>query len=90
MIQIEREYPVYPGNDLQSMIRKHVIDEVHFAVESDRLPSLEDVLLACDDEGVMQPHYAVDFFPHVNSQIALETYHWRNSLCLTFSAAPDR
>src|SRR5438067_3846122 len=68
------------------MLRKQVIDEVHFGVESDRLPSLEEVLLLCDDEGVTS-RMAVDFFPHVNSQIALE---WIGATpLLTFSAAPD-
>ncbi len=85
-IRIEREYPVFPLASLQSMIRKHVIDEVHFAVESDRLPSLEDVFLSCDDEGVTS-RVAVDFFPHVNSQIALERIG--ATPLLTFSAAPD-
>ncbi|HWE52259.1 MAG TPA: sugar transferase [Bryobacteraceae bacterium] len=84
--RIEREYPVFPIASLQSMIRKHVIDEVHFAVESDRLPSLEDVFLSCDDEGVTS-RIAVDFFPHVNSQIALERIG--PMPLLTFSAAPD-
>jgi exopolysaccharide biosynthesis polyprenyl glycosylphosphotransferase len=81
-----RTYPVFPLASLQSMIRKHVIDEVHFAVESDRLPSLEDVFLSCDDEGVTS-RIAVDFFPHVNSQIALERIG--ATPLLTFSAAPD-
>jgi exopolysaccharide biosynthesis polyprenyl glycosylphosphotransferase len=82
----DREYPVFPIASLQSMIRKHVIDEVHFAVESDRLPSLEDVFLSCDDEGVTS-RVAVDFFPHVNSQIALERIG--ETPLLTFSSAPD-
>jgi exopolysaccharide biosynthesis polyprenyl glycosylphosphotransferase len=85
-IRIEKEYPVFPLASLQSMIRKHVIDEVHFAVESDRLPSLEDVFLSCDDEGVTS-RVAVDFFPHVNSEIALERIGV--TPLLTFSAAPD-
>ncbi len=81
-----REYPVFPLASLHSMIRKHVIDEVHFAVESDRLPSLEDVFLSCDDEGITT-RITVDFFPHVNSQIALERLG--ELPLLTFSAAPD-
>ena len=85
-LQLEREYRVFPLDDLPRSIRKQVIDEVHFAVESDRLPSLEDVLLSCDDEGVCT-RLAVDFFPHVNSQIALERIG--ETPLLTFSAAPD-
>ena len=85
-LQLEREYRVFPIDDLPSLIRKQVIDEVHFAVESDRLPSLEDVLLSCDEEGVCT-RLAVDFFPHVNSQIALERIV--ETPLLTYSAAPD-
>ena len=79
-------YKVFPLDALPEMLRQHVIDEVHFAVESDRLPSLEDVLLTCDDEGVTS-RIAVDFFPHVNSQIALERIG--ATPLLKFSAAPD-
>jgi exopolysaccharide biosynthesis polyprenyl glycosylphosphotransferase len=86
VLQVKREYPVFPVEDLPAMLRKHVIDEVHFAVESDRLPSLEDVLLICDVEGVTS-RIAVDFFPHVNSQIALDRIG--ATPLLTFSAAPD-
>jgi exopolysaccharide biosynthesis polyprenyl glycosylphosphotransferase len=85
-LRITREYPVFPLDQLQSLIRRHVIDEVHFAVESDLLPSLEDVLLACDDEGVCS-RIAADFFPHVNSRIALERVG--ETPMLTYSATPD-
>jgi hypothetical protein len=52
------------------MPAQHVIDEIHFAVESDQLPSLEEFFLWCDEEGVCS-RVAVDFFPHVNSDLAL-------------------
>ncbi|HYA16268.1 MAG TPA: sugar transferase [Bryobacteraceae bacterium] len=81
-----KEYPVFPLGELQDLIRRHVIDEVHFAVDSDLLPSLEDVLLACDDEGVCS-RIAADFFPHVNSRIALERVG--ETPMLTYSATPD-
>ena len=63
-----------------------VIDEIHFAVESDKLPSLEEVFLWCDEEGVCS-RVAVDFFPHVNSELALEQIG--DTPLLTFTAAPD-
>lgn len=85
-LQLEREYRVFPIDDLPSLIRKQVVDEVHFAVESDRLPSLEDVLISCDEEGVCT-RLAADFFPHVNSQIALEKIG--DTPLLTYSAVPD-
>ena len=85
-IELDREYRVFPVADLPAMLRRQVIDEVHFAVESDRLPGLEDVLLTCDEEGVTS-RIAVDFFPHVNSQVALEKIGV--TPLLTFSAAPS-
>ena len=85
-VQLARQYPVFPLEELRSILSKHVIDEIHFAVESDRLPSLEEVFLWCDEEGVCT-RIAVDFFPHVNSDLALERIG--NTPLLTFSAAPD-
>lgn len=79
-------YPVFPVEDLRSMLSQHVIDEIHFAVESDKLPALEEVFLWCDEEGVCS-RIAVDFFPHVNSNVALERLG--GMPLLTFSAAPD-
>jgi exopolysaccharide biosynthesis polyprenyl glycosylphosphotransferase len=79
-------YPVFPVEDLRAMLSKHVIDEIHFAVESDKLPALEEVFLWCDEEGVCS-RLAVDFFPHVNSNVALERLG--ATPLLTFSAAPD-
>jgi hypothetical protein len=62
-----------------------VIDEIVFAVASDRLAELEDIFLLCDEEGV-RTRVAVDFFPHVNSTVYLERL---GSLpLLTFSATP--
>lgn len=80
------DYPVYPLVEFQDLLRRHVIDEVHFAVDSDLLPSLEDVLLACDDQGVCS-RIAADFFPHVNSRVALERVG--ETPMLTYSATPD-
>jgi len=81
-----KTYPVFPLEDLRSMLAEHVIDEIHFAVESGQLPSLEEVFLWCDEEGVCS-RIAVDFFPHVNSDVALERLG--GTPLLTFSAAPD-
>jgi exopolysaccharide biosynthesis polyprenyl glycosylphosphotransferase len=85
-ITLDREYPVLPLNTLRTMMAQHVIDEIHFAVESDKLPSLEEVFLWCDQEGVCS-RVAVDFFPHVNSVLALERIG--ETPLLTFTAAPD-
>jgi exopolysaccharide biosynthesis polyprenyl glycosylphosphotransferase len=85
-IQLNREYPVLPLDNLRTMMAQHVIDEIHFAVESDKLPSLEEVFLWCDEEGICS-RVAVDFFPHVNSDLALERIG--DTPLLTFTATPD-
>jgi exopolysaccharide biosynthesis polyprenyl glycosylphosphotransferase len=85
-VRLSRDYPVFPLGNLRAMLAQHVIDEIHFAVESDELPSLEEVFLWCDEEGVCS-RVAVDFFPHVNSDLALERIG--NTPLLTFTAAPD-
>ncbi len=85
-VQLARSYKVFPLDELRPMLAKHVIDEILFAVDSDRLPSLEEVFLWCDEEGVCS-RLAVDFFPHVNSELALERLG--NTPMLTFTAAPD-
>ena len=62
-----------------------MIDEIIFAVDSQRLVGLEDVFLLCDEEGI-RTRVAVDFFPHVNSEVYLDSLG--NFPLLTFSAAP--
>src|SRR6185436_3329589 len=70
---------------LRQMLREQVIDEIVFAVDSNRLAALEDVFLLCDEEGV-RTRVAVDFFPHVNSEVYLDRYG--DTPLLTFAAAP--
>jgi exopolysaccharide biosynthesis polyprenyl glycosylphosphotransferase len=84
-IQLEKEYPVYPISELPWLLRNDVIDEILFAVDTKRLASLEEIFLLCDEEGV-RTRVAVDFFPHVNSEIYLDTLG--GAPLLTFSAAP--
>jgi exopolysaccharide biosynthesis polyprenyl glycosylphosphotransferase len=62
-----------------------VVDEIVFAVGSERLADLEEVFLLCDEEGV-RTRVAVDFFPHVNSTVSLDRFG--ATPLLTFSAAP--
>ena len=85
-VRLLRPYQVFPLGDLRAILAKHVIDEIHFAVESNQLPELEEVFLWCDEEGVCS-RLAVDFFPHVNSDLALERLG--TTPLLTFTAAPD-
>jgi exopolysaccharide biosynthesis polyprenyl glycosylphosphotransferase len=85
-VQLVAAYPVRPLADLPALLRREVIDEVIFAVESEALSSLEPVFLRCDEEGV-RTRVAVDFFPHVNSEMHLDRLGV--TPLLTFSAAPD-
>ena len=84
-IRLGSEYPVFRLEELTALLRRHVIDEVIFAVDSGRLAELEEVFLLCDEEGV-RTRIAVDFFPHVNSEMYLERLAF--TPLLTFSAAP--
>lgn len=84
-VRLASGYKVHPLGDLPDLLGQHVIDEILFAVPSERLAELEDVFLLCDEEGV-RTRVAVDFFPHVNSTVYLERL---GSLpLLTFSATP--
>jgi exopolysaccharide biosynthesis polyprenyl glycosylphosphotransferase len=82
---LECNYSVRPIADLPTLLRQHVIDEIIFAVDSDRLSALEEYFLLCDEEGV-RTRVAVDFFPHVNSTVSLDKLG--PTPLLTFSAAP--
>jgi exopolysaccharide biosynthesis polyprenyl glycosylphosphotransferase len=84
-IALRAKYPVYPIRELPALLREHVIDEIVFAVGSERIAGLEEVFLLCDEEGV-RTRVAVDFFPHVNSTISLDRLG--STPLLTFSAAP--
>jgi exopolysaccharide biosynthesis polyprenyl glycosylphosphotransferase len=82
---LSRPYPVHPIAALPEMLRQHVIDEVVFTTDSRHLADLEEILIICDEEGV-RTRIAVDFFPHVNSQVHLERLG--SQPLLTFSATP--
>ena len=84
-VQLASVYKVYPIQDLRQILRRQVIDEIVFAVGSERLAELEEFFLLCDEEGV-RTRVAVDFFPHVNSKVHLEQLG--STPLLTFSAAP--
>ena len=84
-INLGSTYPVYPLQDLPSILRNQVIDEIIFAVDRERLPELEDIFLLCDEEGV-RTRVVVNFFPHVNSEVFLDQFGGFS--LLTFSATP--
>ena len=84
-VQLSRSYEQFPLSALPELLRRHVIDEIIFAVNSERLSEMEHVFLLCDEEGV-RTRVAMDFFPHVNSEIYLDALG--TTPLLTFSAAP--
>ncbi len=50
-----------------------MIDEIIFAIDSEKLRGMEKVFLLYDEEGV-RTRVVVDFFPDVNSQVYLEQF----------------
>ena len=86
VVQLKKEYPVHPITSLSDVLQRQIIDEIIFAVDSRQLAGLEDSFLMCDEEGI-RTHVAVDFFPHVNSEIYLDRIG--PAPMLTFAAAPD-
>ena len=77
--------PVYPAAQLPLLLESRVIDEVIIAVDQNRLAALEDMILLCDEDGV-RTRVAVDFFPHVNSEVYLDRLD--HAPLLTYAAAP--
>ncbi|MBV9265199.1 MAG: sugar transferase, partial [Acidobacteriaceae bacterium] len=77
--------PEYAARQISALLAQHVVDEIIFDVASDTLSSLEPVFLQCDEEGV-RTRVAIDFFPHVNSEITLDRLG--QAPLLTFSAGP--
>lgn len=84
-ITLSRDYPVHSIHGLRGFLENNVLDEIIFAAESGDLRSLQDVFLECDEEGI-RTRVAINQFPHVNSEMYLETLG-RIPL-LTFSATP--
>jgi len=84
-VTLSRTYIQHALSELPALLRGQVIDEIIFAVDSSRLGEMEEVFLRCDEEGV-RTRLAVDFFPHVNSQVYLDRLG--ATPLLTFSAAP--
>jgi exopolysaccharide biosynthesis polyprenyl glycosylphosphotransferase len=73
------------ASEIPEMLRRQVVDEIVFAVDSSRLAALEEIFLLCDEEGV-RTRVPLDFFPHTRSQPF--TDRLGNTPMLTFSAAP--
>ncbi|HUD99088.1 MAG TPA: sugar transferase [Bryobacteraceae bacterium] len=84
-VHLSRTYERHPYSRLPDLLRQRVVDEVIFAVDSNKLSQLEDIFLLCDEQGV-RTRVVLNFFPHVNSKVYLDQL---DALpLLTFSAAP--
>jgi exopolysaccharide biosynthesis polyprenyl glycosylphosphotransferase len=79
-------YPVFDLPQLPELLRKHVIDEVIFALSKDDLERLGDSFLACEVEGV-KSRVLLTFFPHVISKVYLERLGEKP--LLTFATTPE-
>jgi exopolysaccharide biosynthesis polyprenyl glycosylphosphotransferase len=84
-VALRRNYQTYPLSELPNILRERVVDEVIFAVDSERLARMEEMMLLCDEEGV-RTRVSVDFFPHVNSRVYLDRLG--GAPLLTFASAP--
>jgi exopolysaccharide biosynthesis polyprenyl glycosylphosphotransferase len=85
-VELGRVYPVHAWGELPRLLETQVVDEILFAVDSQRLARLEDVFLLCDEEGV-RVRVDVAFFPHVHRRVTLDRLAEDTPL-LTFAAAP--
>ena len=83
---LRRAYPVFDLSQLPELLRRHVVDEVIFAISKDELERLGESFLACEVEGV-KTRVLLTFFPQVISKVYLE--HLGEKPLLTFAATPE-
>jgi exopolysaccharide biosynthesis polyprenyl glycosylphosphotransferase len=72
--------------DLPTVLRTQVVDEVIFAVSRKRLEELEGLFLTCEELGI-RARVAVNFFPHMIARVELE--EMEGIPMLTFSTTPS-
>ena len=78
-------YPIHRLDALPGMLTEQAIDEVIFALSSDRLRRMEEVFILCDEHGVTT-RIVADFFPLANSRLHFDRFG--EHPLLTFSIAP--
>ena len=78
-------YRVFQIEEVPDLIRRHVIDEVIFAVSRQDLEKLEATFLFCEQEGV-KTRVLLNVFPHSTSHVYLERL--QGIPLLTFSSTP--
>ena len=83
---LRRSYPLLDLADLPGMLQDHVVDEVIVAASKQDLETMEDIFLACEEEGV-KTRVLVNFIPHLHSEVYVEKL--QSVPLLTFSGAPE-
>ncbi len=84
---LSRTYPLRDLADLPGMLQDHVVDEVVFAVSKQELETMEELFLACEEEGV-KIRVLCNFLPRVmRSEVYLEKL--QSTPFLTFSSTPE-
>ena len=83
--QLAGSYPIHPLDALPGMLNEQAIDEVIFALSSERLRQMEEVFVLCDEHGVMT-RIVADFFPLAHSRLHFDRFG--EHPLLTFSIAP--
>jgi len=83
---LRRAYPVFDLSQLPELLRRHVVDEVIFAISNDELERLGESFLVCEVEGV-KTRVLLTFFPQVISKVYLE--HLGEKPLLTFATTPE-
>jgi exopolysaccharide biosynthesis polyprenyl glycosylphosphotransferase len=83
---LAKSYPAFALHELPELLRRHVIDEVIFAVAKEELEKLGEAFLVCEEEGV-KTRILLSFFPQAASKVYLERLG--DKLLLTFSATPE-
>ncbi len=71
--------------EIQSIVEKHCVDEVIFAVSRERVEELEDVFLLLEDLGI-NARLVLNIFPHMISKVHLDELD--NIPLLTFTTIP--
>jgi exopolysaccharide biosynthesis polyprenyl glycosylphosphotransferase len=81
-----RSVRIWELDELTQLLKVHVVDEVIFAVDWQRMASLERVFESCEEEGV-KVRWVVNFFPNMVSQVSLDRLS--DLPLLTFVTTPD-
>ena len=79
-------YQVFPLGSMNSILHKHVIDEIVFAVNMQELAGLEPVMQHCANLGI-RTRVQLEFLPASYSRVYLEKF--RDVQLLSLSCAPD-